>query len=101
MPGSMSPDTVDARDLLVFYADAGVDMLLGEEPVDWLAAAQLGATATAEQPLSPPAAAVPPVVAAAAAPAPAAPDLAVMAAREAARSAASLDELRAILSTFT
>lgn len=105
MPEPMSLDTAAARELLAFYADAGVDALVGEEPVDWLAAAQLAATAApavAERPPSRPAATAAPVVAAAipAATAPASPDVAVMAAREAARSATSLDELRAILSTF-
>jgi uracil-DNA glycosylase len=100
----MTPDTA-ARELLAFYADAGVDALLGEVPVDWLSAAQLGAApqpdpvveripaASARMPLTP-------VAAATSAAAPASPDVAVMAAREAARSAASLDELRAILAKF-
>jgi uracil-DNA glycosylase family 4 len=99
MSGQMS--SIDARDLLAFYVDAGVDALVGEEPVDWVAAAQLAPTATPTPAERPPSR--PPVVAAAvsAATAPSSPDIAVMAAREAARSAASLDELRAILSTFT
>jgi uracil-DNA glycosylase len=100
----MTPDTA-ARELLAFYADAGVDALVGEAPVDWLAAAQLGAAPQPDQ-VAEPTSATPartppaPVAAAASAAAPAAPDVAVMAAREAARSAASLDELRAILAKF-
>jgi DNA polymerase len=102
MPGyEMSPD-IAARDLLAFYADAGVDALVGEAPVDWLSAAQLGAAPQpdAAEPAPPPSisTARPPPAANAAAPA--SPDVAVMAAREAARSAASLDELRAILAKF-
>jgi DNA polymerase len=102
-----------ARDLLTFYAAAGVDAAVGEQASDWL---------------SPPAAAVsPPVAAEPLQPAPqsvankgpgrtegpqahaprpmpgappAAPETAVMAAREAARMARDLDELRAILDRF-
>jgi len=100
----MSPDqAVAARELLAFYADAGVDALVGETPVDWLAAAQLGSAMTeaesARQPTMVPSAEprpAPPVMAAA----PASPDVAVLAAREAARNAASLDELRTILTGF-
>jgi uracil-DNA glycosylase len=99
----MSPHTA-ARELLAFYADAGVDALVGEVPVDWLSAAQLGATSQpdAVEQTPPPTGTVRPPLAAAAsnAAAPASPDVAVMAAREAARSATSLDELRAILAKF-
>ena len=110
----MSPDTTAAaRELLAFYTDAGVDALVGEVPVDWLSAAELG-SAPSPQP-EPDAARTPPADAASARPplsrpviaatsatsaAPASPDVAVMAAREAARSAASLDELRGILAQF-
>jgi uracil-DNA glycosylase family 4 len=100
----MTPDTA-ARELLAFYADAGVDALVGEAPVDWLSAAQLGAAPQPDQVAESTSAAparmpLAPVAAAAHAAAPTAPDVAVMAAREAARSAASLDELRAILAKF-
>ena len=30
----MTPAAKDARDLIAFYLDAGVDALLGEEPID-------------------------------------------------------------------
>jgi DNA polymerase len=104
----MSPDQASAaRELLAFYLEAGVDSVVGETPVDWLAAAQLGSATPEAEPARPslrPAAEArpvpPPMLAAPAAAAPASPDVAVMAAREAARSAASLDELRAILTTF-
>jgi uracil-DNA glycosylase family 4 len=103
----LSPDqAAAARELLAFYAEAGVDALVGEAPVDWLSAAQLAPVApemelaqAAAPPPAPRALATPAIVStsiAAAAP----PDVAVMAAREAARSAASLDELRAILTAF-
>ena len=46
----MTPDHARAaRELLAFYAEAGVDALLGEEPVDRLSAAQIeSAPATPE-----------------------------------------------------
>jgi uracil-DNA glycosylase family 4 len=104
-----------ARELLAFYLDAGVDALLGDEPVnrmaDDIAAARLGASAPAipedktarrvrsESPL--------PIAGSRAGPhrrasasAPVSPDAAVMAAREAAKNASTLDELRALLADF-
>jgi uracil-DNA glycosylase family 4 len=103
----LSPDqAAAARELLAFYAEAGVDALVGETPVDWLSAAQLAPVSPdveLAQPAAPPPAprALPtPAVATPSAAASAPPDVAVMAAREAARSAASLDELRAILTAF-
>jgi uracil-DNA glycosylase family 4 len=104
---SMTSERVRAaQELLAFYAEAGVDALLGEKPVDRLSAAQLD---TAPAPAAEPRASeprparidsrlLPPVRAPENAPA--APEIAVMAAREAARSAASLAELREILSNF-
>src|SRR4029077_10634607 len=95
-----------ARELIAFYLDAGVDALLGEEPVnrmaDDVAAAPEDKTArriSRESPL--PIAgsqAAPPRPASAAAPV--SPDAAVMAAREAAKNATTLDELRALLADF-
>jgi DNA polymerase len=90
-----------ARDLLAFYADAGVEALVGEVPVD-----RFGEPAAAPQARSaPPAGGRPSAgsearVPAAPATAPPAPDDAVMAARTAARTAATLDDLRAILERF-
>jgi DNA polymerase len=110
----MTPDrNKAARELLAFYAEAGVDAAIGEQANDLLSqpepppAAERprniasnvvsdgGATPTrAPDPrLSSP----PPRPAVAAPPT---PDAAVMAAREAARSASSLEELRAILDRF-
>lgn len=89
-----------ARQLLDFYLEAGVDALVGEEAVDRFAAVDQPAP-TARPPL--PAAAKPDVVRPAPAlqpAAPQAPEEAIMSAREAARSAGSLDELRAILENF-
>jgi len=88
-----------ARDLLDFYLEAGVDALVGEAPVDRFTIAVEPPPARAPQPVSlppdleikgrasPPAATI-------------APDEAAMAAREAAKSVKSLDELRAILEKF-
>ncbi len=124
--------TIAARELLAFYLDAGVDAVIGEEPVNRLAdPATVPVAATA--PIASPSAAVeseaapsgetrpgwierasaPPArdgargIAAnapgftrAAAAAPLSPDAAVTAAREAARTAASLEDLRAILEGF-
>ena len=111
----MTPDPAKAaRELLEFYAEAGVDTAVGEEPVDRFAdpAPLPSVDWTAGAAAQPPAAAPPrpsarlsePPAAFAAAPpaaaAPLAPDTAVMAAREAARSATSLEELKAILARF-
>jgi uracil-DNA glycosylase family 4 len=85
------------RDLLDFYTEAGVDALLGEDPVNRFA--------TTEAP-APPArmtqkAAWPPALEPrAATSAPPAPDEAAMAARAAAKSVKTLDELRVILDKF-
>jgi DNA polymerase len=100
-----SPDqSKTARELLAFYAEAGVDTAIGETANDRLSAPEPAAATPpplAERPPSRPADPRPtPAPARATAPPPPSPDAAVMAAREAARSAASLDELRAILDRF-
>jgi DNA polymerase len=99
----MSPDrSKAARELLAFYAEAGVDTAVAEQANDFLSAPE-------PLPAPPPAVAAPtrtvdprlvPVPARPAVSPSPTPDAAVMAAREAARSAASLDELRAILERF-
>jgi uracil-DNA glycosylase len=115
----------DARDLIAFYLDAGVDALVGEEPVDRFAdelqprpaptpttsgneAARVaasaeefrseGAAAAARLRRSDPQASADGKTLAQAAPP--APEAAIMAARAAAKSAQSLDALRALLDTF-
>ena len=92
-----------ARELLAFYAEAGVDAAVGEQANDWLAGDRTDAPAPPQ--LS--ARATSPAVLRASAPAPAAkpapppaPDVAVMAARDTAGGAGSLEELRAILDRF-
>jgi uracil-DNA glycosylase family 4 len=102
-----------ARELIAFYHEAGVDAVIGEDPIDRLAEDRAPALEGPDDVPPRPAA---PVAARERAPAshtapasgrtrveppaPAAPDAAVMAAREAARKAAGLDELRAILDRF-
>jgi uracil-DNA glycosylase family 4 len=107
------------RELLVFYSEAGVDAVLDETPTDRFAepANQSRSTAApADTPVpdrepssipAPPAPRAPrPTIGPSelarrgAAPAPPAPDSAIMAAREAARSATDLDALRTILDGF-
>jgi DNA polymerase len=108
-PGQTSDRAHSARDLLDFYLEAGVDALVGEMPVDRFAADEMPAPA---RPGPPPTvrregieAPAPPRpgggrVRPSAASAPPAPEEAVMAAREAAKSAGSLAELRALLERF-
>jgi len=111
----MTPDTDKAaRELLAFYLEAGVDAPVGEEPVDRFADTSLSTSALAEavgegsspvgeaasSPLdsrSPPSpgSATPSFSAA-----PPSPDAAAMAAREAVKGIATLEQLRAALDAF-
>src|SRR5579862_2679890 len=114
----MSSTPKDARDLLAFYVEAGADALLGEEAVDRMAdelapppaggrpdseavrvggsnqraVAGHGPTLDRSQRSAPPAAAEGKALVS--------PDAAAMAAREAARTAANLDDLRKLLENF-
>jgi uracil-DNA glycosylase len=101
----MTPDPAPTvRQLLAFYLEAGVDCALGDAPIDRLAdPAVVPAAATpvaSEQALSPtvrkPPAATP-VSRGEIAPA---PEAAISSAREAARTAPTLEALRALLETF-
>jgi uracil-DNA glycosylase family 4 len=116
----MTPDRIEAaRALLSFYAEAGVDALVGETPLDRLSVARIDlappaiieptldveqaserAPVTRAPEIRPRIVPAPSPESNFAAAAPAAPDIAVMAAREAARTAASLVDLRDILSKF-
>ena len=103
-----------ARELIAFYHEAGIDAVIAEEAIDQLAEDGAPALEGPDDHPQRPAATVsardrppaPLTVLPANRPraeppqAPAAPDAAVMAARAAARSVASLDELRAILDRF-
>jgi DNA polymerase len=97
--------------LLLFYRDAGVDMALEEAPVDRFAAAAAEAARRAEpRPDAPPALAAGPDMPGTAAAraavtvsgrgAPPAPEAAVLAARQAAAAATSLDALKAAVEAF-
>jgi uracil-DNA glycosylase len=98
----MTPERMPTpKELLAFYVEAGVDCALGEEPVDRLAddAPPPKPIASEPPPIErslPPASLPRPATAAAAVP----PDAAMTSAREAARTARTLDELRALLETF-
>ena len=93
----MMPGRTDARDILAFYIEAGVDALVGEEPVDRMAD-EAPPPVVVPPPPAPPR--KEPERAFFQAAAPASPDAAAMAAREAARTAATLDDLRALLENF-
>jgi DNA polymerase len=96
----MMPDQQKAaRELIDFYREAGVDAVLGETPINRFAAESVPERTPAprREPAPAPRAEAPAVSQIAA---PLAPDQAVMAAREAAKNAASLDELRDILDKF-
>jgi uracil-DNA glycosylase family 4 len=107
----MIPERKAARELIAFYLDAGVDAFLGEEPINRMAddlSRPLNAIAAALEPRTRrPASESPPALAQSplrqkptpgSSPPP--PEAAVMAAREAARNAKTLDELQALLATF-
>jgi uracil-DNA glycosylase len=104
----MTPDRARAaRELLAFYLEAGVDALLSETPVDRFAGNEAPPETARSEAAPVPAVRKPPPPLAPASgaastpgPAPLAPEAAVMAARTAAKSAASLEELRAILDVF-
>lgn len=101
-PGHDKSLALAARDLLTFYAEAGVDAVLAEEPANRFAEASVVERVEAKsavEPRSPvrdmrSAAPMPAVQA------PPPPDEAIMAARDAAKSAGSLAELRAIMDAF-
>jgi DNA polymerase len=90
------------RELLAFYIEAGVDIALDEAPVDRfadpVAASPPPLPARSAAAPAQPAPIRPPLIAT---PVPLPPDTAVMAAREEARNAQTLDELKAILTGFT
>jgi len=106
----MTPDiTKAARELLDFYIEAGVDTPLGEEPNDRFAdrstvppqrARERAETSTRPTATDVERRMVRPSTPAINVAAPPAPDAAALAAREAARSAATLEDLRAILEQF-
>ncbi|MGH6674073.1 MAG: uracil-DNA glycosylase, partial [Xanthobacteraceae bacterium] len=101
----------EARELLAFYIEAGADALVGEAPIDRMADEPAPPPPPADKPAAPspreqsrvfyqhkPAPAAEREVRAPGAPPP--PEVAAMAAREAAAGAQTLDELRALLDGF-
>jgi DNA polymerase len=118
----MTPDRIKAaRELLAFYLEAGVDGVLVEQPINHFgpdasvatlaagAAPRTAAVTPEPAPSAPrarlpePRTSAPAATSAMPAPGPSltlSPDTAAMAARDAAKSAASLDELRAIMQGF-
>jgi uracil-DNA glycosylase len=97
----------DARELIAFYLEAGVDAVIGEEAIDRFAdEAPQPIQPAAPRPPSPavPRKAADNAIVGTALPAaiavPASQETAVMAAREAAKTARTLDELRALLEAF-
>jgi len=88
--------------LLAFYLEAGVDCALGDEPVNRLADPDLAPAAPRREAPRPPVARpipVPPMLVGLAEPPPA-PEAAIASARELARTAPTLEALRALLETF-
>jgi uracil-DNA glycosylase len=107
----MIPERKAARELIAFYLDAGVDAFLGEEPINRMAddlSRPPNAIAAALEPRTRLPASESPLGLAqsplrqkpAPVSSPPPPEAAVMAAREAARNAKTLDELTALLATF-
>jgi len=97
----------DVRALIAFYLEAGVDALIGEEAIDRFAdEVTQSIQPAAPRPPSPVIlrkgadSAIAGTAAPAATAVPASQETVVMAAREAAKSALTLDELRALLETF-
>jgi DNA polymerase len=93
-----------ARELLAFYVDAGIDSLVGEQPTNRMADDLVQPRKAGGAPFAVPAQRVPAkptvqITAPAGAPPPS-PEAAVMAAREAARTAKTLDDLQALLEGF-
>jgi uracil-DNA glycosylase len=96
----MIPEPVPTvRELLAFYVEAGVDCALAEEPIDRLAEPEAPPpVARLAQPVETPRpVAAPAVMRGEAAPA---PDVAIASAREAARTAPTLEALRELMQNF-
>src|SRR3954452_12563076 len=96
MPVTMPDRAPNVHELLAFYLEAGVDCALLDEPVDRMS--EDSVAAPVERP--PAVRTVPPPMPAIRGDAAPAPEVAIQAAREAARTAPSLDALRAMLEQF-
>ena len=96
----MTPDPAPTvRELLAFYLEAGVDCALTDEPVNRLTDPEIAPVAIESAQAKPARPAPTPMPAARAEAAPA-PEAAISSAREAARTAPSLEVLRALLEKF-
>src|SRR5258708_7317754 len=95
----MTPDRAPTvHELLVFYLEAGVDCALMDEPVNRVSDERV--VSSREPPQPAPMRSAPAATPAARAEAAPAPEVAIQSAREAARTAPSLEVLRAMLETF-
>ena len=95
----MTPDRAPTvQELLAFYLEAGVDCALMDEPVN--RTAEAGAVASSDPPQSVPVRTAPVAMPAVRTEALPAPEVAIQSAREAARTAPSLEVLRAMLEQF-
>src|ERR1700760_2358271 len=88
------------QQLLAFYVEAGVDCALGEEPINRLTDPDAAPPSRAVAPAQPARSAVAAPVLTGLAEPPPPPDAAIASAREAARTAPTLEALRALLETF-
>src|SRR4051812_49302389 len=98
----MTPDPAPTiRQLLAFYLEAGVDCALNDEPVNRLSDPDMASPPAGEAASAKPVRMVAPVSSVRNdATLPLAPEAAIVSAREAARTAPSLEALRALLETF-
>ena len=95
----MTPERLNVLELLTFYLEAGVDCALAEEPVNRLSDPELAPAAIEAAPPKPVRTVAAAMPAARGEPAPA-PEAAIQSAREAARTAPTLETLRALLENF-
>lgn len=99
--GRGQPSETDSlRDLIEWYAQAGVDLALDDEPHDRFAQSAAEAAVRAAPPVAPVRVAPPPLAPLPSRAAPPAPEEAAQSARQQAASAASLDDLRALMEAF-
>jgi uracil-DNA glycosylase family 4 len=98
----MTPDpSPTVRELLAFYLEAGVDCALAEAPINRLADPDIVPAAVEATPaLAQPVRAAPAIISPARAEPPPAPEAAIASAREAARTAPTLEVLRDLLEKF-
>jgi DNA polymerase len=103
-PGTMTPEPLpNIRQLLAFYLEAGVDCALSEEPVNRLVepeTAPVASAAVAREAAPPQPSPRAPAIIAPRGDLPPPPDAVIASAREAARTAPTLEALRALLETF-